>query len=309
MKSRAISISILLSIIFVFTCHRQKDDFPILKGPYLGQTPPGMTPKIFAPGIVSTEKVELNAVFSKDGKLFYFTRKNDDGLYQIFEMKMEDNQWSAPHAAPFSGIYEQADPFITSDGKYLFYISKKPEKKYGPPPHDIWIMKWEGSYWSEPYNPGPPLNTEHNEIYPTLSLNKTMYFNSNKPGGLGKRDIYFCYWIDGKFTEPVNVGAPISSEYNEGDVLIAPDESFVIFVSADRPGGFGSGDLYISFRTGKGGWSDPINMGEGINSESYDYCPIITHDGKYFFFCKHNDIYWVDAKIIEEFKTIELKVV
>ena len=302
---KAVLIFCLL-VLTVTNLFSQQNDFPVLIGSYLGQTPPSMTPEIFAPGIVSTEKVELNAVFSKDGKLFYFTRKNDSGLYQILEMKMEGNQWSTPRVAPFSGVYEEADPFITHDGKYLFFISKKPEKTYGPT-HEIWIMKWEESYWSEPYNPGSPLNTEYNEIYPTLSLNKTLYFNSNKANGLGKRDTYLCYWIDEKFTEPVSVGASVSSEYNERDVLIVPDESFLIFVSADRPGGFGSGDRYISFRTGKGGWSDPINMGEKINSENYDYCPIITQDEKYFFFCKHNDLYWVDAKIIEKLKTQSLK--
>jgi len=299
MKKR-ILIFMLLFFIFQIYIH-SKNDFPLLKGPYLGQKPPGMIPKVFATGIVSTDKVELNAVFSKDHKFFYFTRKNDNGLYQIWEMRMEDNSWSKPAIAPFSGIYEEADPFISYDGKYLLYISKKPDKRFGPP-HDILIMEWTGNYWSKPFNPGSPLNTPYNEIYPSLSQKNSLYFNSNRPGGFGKRDIYHCKWMNGKFSEPVNVGSPISSKYNEGDVLIAPDESYIIFVSVDRPDGIGSGDLYICFKKGDSGWSNPINMGNNINSKGYDYCPIITHDGKYFFFCKYDDIYWVDAKIIEELK-------
>jgi len=305
-KYSSIVFILMISLLALSCAQRQSEGLTQLKGHYLGQNPPGMVPEIFAAGIVSTDKAELNAVFSKDGKFFYFTRKNSDGLYQILEMKMVDDRWSEPVVAPFSGDYEEADPFVTFDGSHLFYISKRPERGFGPP-HDIWIMKWEEGYWSEPYRPGPPLNTDYNEIYPTLSSNMTLYFNSNKPGGLGKRDIYKCLWKDGRLTEPVNAGRPISSEYNEGDVLIAPDESYIIFVSVDRPASYGSGDLYLSYRTNQGGWSEPVNMGVSINSTDYDYCPMITHDNKYFFFCKHDDIYWVDAGIINHFKPADLQ--
>ena len=266
-----------------------------------------MTPEIFAPGIVSTDRVELNAVFSKDGQLFYFTRRDDNGLYQIWEMRMEDHGWSKPRVAPFSGVYEEADPFISPDGRFLYYITKKPEKTFGPP-HDILIMEWDGDYWSGPINPGPPLNTEYNEIFPCLTNSGTLYFNSNMPGGFGQRDIYKSVWKDGKFSKPEIVGPPISTEYNEGDVYVSPDESLMIFTSVGRPDGFGSGDLYISTYNKKyETWSTPINLGEKINSSGYDYGPWISHDMKYFFFTRNNDIYWVDAKIIEKLKPDEVK--
>ena len=208
----------------------------------MGQTPPGGAPEVFAPGIVSTDSVELNAVFSPDGKLFYFTRKDAGGLYSIWEMKEVDGRWTQPQIASFSGLYEDADPFITTDGKYLFYISKRPDEGSGPP-HDILILEKAASGWSEPHNPGPPLNTEHNEIYPWLSATGVLYFKSDRPGGLGQRDIYVSRWEKGSFSEPVNVGGPISSAHNEGDIFVAPDESYVVFVSSDRPDGYGSGDL------------------------------------------------------------------
>ena len=307
MKQIPISIVVLCVMLALLVNCTQEVDFPILKGPYLGQEPPGMTPELFTPGIVSTDRVELNAIFSKDGKLFYFTRKNDNGLYQIWEMRMEDHGWSKPRVAPFSGVYEEADPFISPDGRFLYYITKKPEKTFGPP-HDILIMEWDGDYWSGPINPGPPLNTEYNEIFPCLTNSGTLYFNSNMPGGFGQRDIYKSVWKDGKFSKPEIVGPPISTEYNEGDVFVSPDESFMIFTSVSRPDGFGSGDLYISTYNKKyETWSTPINLGEKINSSGYDYGPWISHDMKYFFFTRNNDIYWVDAKIIEKLKPDEVK--
>jgi len=75
--------------------------------------------------------------------------------------------------------------------------------------------------------------------------------------------------------------------------------------------GYGGFDLYITFQQSNGRWIEPINMGEGINSSAYDWVPYVTPDGKYFFFNSMRsgswDIYWVDAKIIEDLKPKELK--
>lgn len=73
----------------------------------------------------------------------------------------------------------------------------------------------------------------------------------------------------------------------------------------------GSGDLYISFQEEKGSWTEPINMGKPINSNKLEFCPMISPDGKYLFFSSrrrgNEDIYWVDAKVIENLKPQEIK--
>lgn len=304
MKTIKYPVCLLLCGLIVFFNCNKREIFSGLSGKYLGQNPPGLTCEVFAPGIVSTDSVELNAVFSPAGDEFYFTRKDSAGLYKIMQMKLKNGKWTSPECAPFSGVYEEADPFISPDGKLFFYITKKPEKTFGPP-HDILIMEKIQTGWSEPVNPGEPLNTEYNEIYPAISANGALYFNSDKPGGLGKRDIYRCNYLNGRFSKPENTGKPVNSEFNEGDVFISPDESYIIFVSVNRPDSFGSGDIYICFKNGGGAWSDPVNMGEDINSEGYDYCPVVSSDGKYFFFTKHNDIYWVSTEIFEKFKPIK----
>jgi len=307
MNKKGILLMGLYLTFLVFNCSQQtKNDFPILKGPYLGQKPPGKTPEVFAPGIVSTESVELNSVFMPDNSELYFTRKTPEALYVIMMMNRKNGLWTKPVPASFSGVYEEADPFITSNGKQLLYISKKPLKGLGPP-HDILILNRNGDEWSKPYNPGLPLNTEHNEIYPCLTAKGSLYFNSNRPGGYGKRDIYKSEYINGKFSEPENLGGSISTEYDEGDIFVPDDESYLIFVSRDRPDSLGSGDLYICFKSKDGKWTVPINMGETINAQGYDYGPIVTQDKKYFFYTRNNDIYWVDAKILDSYKPDELK--
>jgi hypothetical protein len=75
-KHRAIYFGILLSNIFVLISLAHQDYFPVLKGPYLGQKPPGMTAEIFAPGIISTENFgEAGGAFAKNGSIFLFNRR------------------------------------------------------------------------------------------------------------------------------------------------------------------------------------------------------------------------------------------
>ncbi|HSG27003.1 MAG TPA: hypothetical protein VLA34_00890 [Candidatus Krumholzibacterium sp.] len=272
------------------------------RGEWMGMKPPGLVPEVFAPGVVSTGENELNATFTPDGNEFYFARRMADKKYSIFVSKRkEDGSWTVPEVASFSGTYSEADPFVSPDGRKLFYISRRPRDGYGPP-HDIFILERRGDGWSEPIDPGPPLNTPTNEIYPTVASDGTLYYVAELYGGEGRRDVYRMEYVDGKYEGPELVGPPVSSNFDEGDPYIAPDESYIIFVSVGRPGGFGSGDLYVSFADGHGGWTEPANLGESVNSEGYDYTPVVTHDGRYLFFTRSNDVYWVDAKIIEDLR-------
>ena len=131
-----------------------------------------------------------------------------------------------------------------------------------------------------------------------------MFFQAIREDTLGSRDIYYSRLVGGRYTEPVHLGPEINSAYGEGDVLIAPDESWMIVNSNGRPDDLGRGDLYISVKKGDGSWTALKNMGEGINSPQSDYCPMLSPDGKYFFFTStrtgSGDIYWVDARIILE---------
>ena len=103
----------------------------------------------------------------------------------------------------------------------------------------------------------------------------------------------------------------VSTEKYEYNSFIAPDESFLIFTSHGWGDSLGEGDLYVCFRREDGTWTRARNMGPGVNSSALDYCPSVSPDGKYFFFSSrrsgNEDIYWVDAKIIENLKTEGMK--
>jgi hypothetical protein len=282
----------------------QFSDFSDLKGPYLGQKPPGMTPQIFAPGYISTEKRELNSVFTIDGKEFYFSISTPGRGYKMYFTKQLDDGWSQPKPVPFSSEKSDVDMCVTPDGKRMYFGSNRPVNARPQEDMKIWYVERTGNAWSEAKYLDSPINDGRRALYPTVSLKGTMYFQAIRSDTLGPRDIYCSELINGKYTETVRLEESINSEYAEGDVLIAPDESFLIVNCSGRPDTNGRSDLYISYRKDDGTWADLKNMGNTINSSGTDYCPMLSPDGKYFFYTRtdtgNGDIYWVDVQIIQE---------
>ena len=99
----------------------------------------------------------------------------------------------------------------------------------------------------------------------------------------------------------------VNSDKNDWDAFIAPDESYIIFSSQNRPDTLGGQDLYISYRMNDGNWTAAKNMGNRVNSESGEICPSVSLDGEYFFFTSRRrhgraDIYWMTTDIIRDLR-------
>lgn len=192
--------------------------------------------------------------------------------------------------------------FFSLDGNRLYFISTRSKKgKEGASDWDIWYVERTGKGWSEAKNIGPPVNSDKDEYYVSLTKDKTIYFASNREGGSGSFDIYCSKFAGGKYLKPKNLGTAVNSKYLEHDPFIVVDESYLIFTSVGKPDGYGSGDLYISFRQPDGSWTKAKNMGDKFNTSGYDFCPIVSPDGKFLFFTRKGDIFWVDIKVIEQF--------
>jgi Tol biopolymer transport system component len=243
-------------------------------------------PTVFAEGVVSTDDYESHPAFTPDGKTLYFLKNSPTfNFWTIVVTHFKNNRWSMPEVAPFSGQYRDADPFITADGSRLYFISDRPtlapNGKDEPRSLDIWMMEKRGDAWGEPKNPGGPLNSTGNEWYPTLASDGTLYFGSDRAGGKGRTDIYRSRLVEGKYTEPENLGDSINTASDEFEPYIAPDQSYLIFMAA-RPDGRGGSDLYLSYNRA-GAWTKAVNLGEKINSIGSEYSPKVSPDGRYFF--------------------------
>ena len=244
---------------------------------------PLTSPKVFGTGIISTGEYDTHPAFTPDGRTLYFLRSTPNfSHWTILVSSFVRGSWATPEVAPFSGQYSDADPFITPDGSRLYFISNRPVPGKAKPDLDIWVVNKTEKGWSEPENPGAPINSSGNEWYPTLSANGTIYFGSDREGGKGRTDIYRSRLVDGKHQPAENLGAIINTQFNEFEPLIAADESFMIFMAGGRPEAKGGFDLYLTYQQ-NGEWSKPENLGDKINSAGNEYSPTISPDGKYFF--------------------------
>ncbi len=132
-------------------------------------------------------------------------------------------------------------------------------------------------------NLGGPVNTGQNEVNPSLMSDGTIYFQRIEKLGTLNWDIYLSSPKNGTYGVPEKLPAPVNTEANEAGPFIAPDGSYLLFQS-NRPGGFGIMDIYIAYRTKDGGWAEPVNLGDKVNSAFSDWGPVVSPDGKYLFF-------------------------
>ena len=272
-------LGLLASIQAIAELSREDPGHP--GAPYVADRPLN-DPTIFGQGVISTGDYESHPAFTPDGKTLYFLKDSPDfAFWTMFVSQFQGGRWTEPQVAPFSGQYRDADPFISADGSKFLFISDRPVPGKKHRDLDIWIMERNGKQWGDPHNFGLPINSEGNEWYPTLAADGTLYFGSDRPGGMGKTDLYRSRLVDGKYAEPENLGSPINTESNEYEPYIASDQSFVMFM-ADNREEHGDLDLYISYQR-NGSWTRPVGLPNGINSAANEYSPKISPDGRYFF--------------------------
>ncbi|WP_412970847.1 TolB family protein [Glaciecola sp. MF2-115] len=285
MKSVSTAIILLLFVLVMSNISYGQDDVPIPSGPYLGQTPPGSTPELFAPGIVNTEElIEIEGMFGADMHTFYFVRRDEKEVYSLNVIEFKNNQWQKSIVKSNVG-----GAYISSDGKIIYlnnsYIERTNDgwselKRHGSPFEDIDIMRL------------------------SAASNGTYYFDTFAPPKFDT-PIRYSRLINGKYEQPKSLGPQFGIGRYNAHPFIAPDESYIIFDSI-RDGGYGKSDLYISFRGADGSWGPAINMGDKINTAASEKSPSVSPDGKFLFFDLRTkrgneevNIYWVDAQIID----------
>lgn len=266
---------------------------------YIDNQPPKLEPTVFAKGLVSMEgRYEFGSVFSPDGQEFYYAVIKK-GKESIWGMRYKAGKWSEPFVVIEDERAGFNDPFLSPDGQRLYYITKyREEQNHTRTDHDIWYSVREGEGWSKPINAGPEINSVDNEYYISFTAGGTMYFSTNHYNN--NFNIYSSEFNNGAFQKAKKESSAINTGAYEADVFIAPDESYIIFATTRRSG-YGSGDLYISFKQ-NGEWTKAKNMGDAINTKTNELCPYVTYDGKYLLYTSNQDIYWVSTEIFNSLR-------
>ncbi len=273
-----------------------------LSGPYLGQKPPGTAPEVFAPGIVSREGDQGRLFISPDGnEIFYWERGAGGGRMRIVSIFSRDGVWSEPEVLPFSEEYANMEPCLSPDGKKMFFVSDRPRDGKGAAEKtpDIWVVEKIDGQWGEPRNAGERVNRLDIAVQPFYSVDDKLYFCGQAADGTA-RGVYYSQFGNGIFAEPVKLDESIFGGQVSGP-CVSPDNRTMI-VHSRKDGGFGNWDLYASFKDDEGNWGELVNLGGNINTAGAEAGASFSPDGKYLFFSRSGDIYWVSAEVVEELR-------
>lgn len=323
------SLTSILLVVVILGCDKGE---PTVRGPYLGQDPPGTEPALFAPGLVSAGRHESGIVFSADAtEAFYGLMHLTHGFSVIVTTRDSGGGWTPSEVLPFSGRFNDSDPFLSADGSRLYFTSDRPREEGGQSRNlDLWVAEREGTAWGEPVPLGSTINSPSVDVNPCVTRAGSLYFASDRGGGHGAHDLYRSEFRDGAYLVPENLGPSVNTSAFESSPFVDPDETFLIYnVFSTGDGGRESG-LHVSFRLEDGSWSEGIHMGEAINDLEPAMFAFVSRDGEYLFYTSTRapdipyqgpsldygqvtemmdgpqngtgDIYWVSASVIDDLR-------
>jgi outer membrane protein OmpA-like peptidoglycan-associated protein/tetratricopeptide (TPR) repeat protein len=232
------------------------------------------------PNINSTYRDYFPSITADQEQLIF--SRNLDGNEDFFISKKEKGAWAPaiPLSAKINTLkYNEGAQSLSPDGKYLFFTGcNRPD---GLGRCDIYVSHKDGKDWSEPFNLGAPVNSMYWDSQPAISPDgTTLYFVSNRPGGIGGYDLWKSRLKDdGYWSEPENLGPEINTPYDENTPFVHPDGKTLYFSSDGWPG-LGNKDIFMSRMDQSGKWTKPENLGYPINTFSEETGLIVTPDGK-----------------------------
>lgn len=274
-------VLVLIGFITLFSACQQKHPRPQLD---LSKAAGSL--EIFGEGFISTSLFERDFAMAPDGKEIIFTLGNyKESRRCLVSVKKLSEGWGMKEILPFSGKYNDIEPFFSPDGTQLFFASNRPI--YGDSTrtdYNIWSVSRNHDSWGDPMALDTLINTERDEFFPALSKFGTLYFTATREDGIGREDIFYSTMENGAYQKPIVLDSAINTAVYEFNAYVDPNEKMLIFSSFGRADGHGGGDLYFSIKNSSGNWSKAKNLGPSVNSPSLDFCPFVDLENNNFYF-------------------------
>ncbi len=241
---------------------------------------------------INTKYDDYHPTITIDDKTIIFTTNLPTSNPQV---KQEDlftatkNETAWDKSAPLTSINTKTNEgaqSITADGKTMFFtICGAPD---GLGSCDIYMTKKVNNTWIKPQNLGQPLNSKYWESQPSCSSDgKTLYFTSNRPGGIGKKDIWISHQqANGQWSTPENLGEIINTKYDDESPYVHPD-GITLYYATDGIPGMGKEDIVASQQIGNSIWTKPQNLGYPINTNDDESHLIINAEGTKGYFASN----------------------
>ncbi len=244
---------------------------------------------------VNSRYPDYGPLISADESVLIFTSRREtsmggelseidqDFFEDIYISYNDGNEWTEPAnmGAPINTDIHDATVNLTADGQKLFIYK---DLGYNKGAGDIFECKLEGNEWSKPKKLPKAINSDFHESSACYSHDgKRIYFITDKPGGIGGRDIYYSDMDEkGKWGEAVNMGETLNTTYDEEGIFISHDGKTMYFSSQGHES-MGGYDIFKS-KLKDDSWSEPINLGYPINTPDNDVYFVVAANGKHAYY-------------------------
>ncbi len=223
-------------------------------------------------------------VLTADQQELIFTRREgfrdefDEDL--VVSRKDVKGSWTTPQpiAKSINTSFNEGTCTISADGRKLIFTSCLGRESFGS--CDLFESHKIGNTWTTPKNLGIGVNSSEWESQPSLSADgRTLYFVSDRRGGIGRRDIWVSILgSDGVWKKAKNVGKPVNTVYDEISPFIHVNNRVLYFASKGLTG-YGGYDIYYSDKDTSLTWTEPKNFGGPVNDHEDQFSLFITADG------------------------------
>lgn len=229
---------------------------------------------------INTKDREYFPALTADGSSLIFSRTVEGNEDFFVSHQTADKKWTvaAPLSSTINTPQNEGAQSISPDGMYLFFTGCNREDGFGS--CDLYVSHKNGKDWDKPFNLGAAVNSAAWDSQPAVTPDgSTLYFVSNRPGGLGGYDIWKTSLnAAGEWSKPLNLGPEINTPFDEMTPFIHPDGKTLYFSSNGWPG-LGNMDIYYSRAQDNGTWGKPVNIGYPINTFSEETGLMVTPDG------------------------------
>ena len=242
---------------------------------------------------LNTQHNDMYAILTADGLTVYFTSDRPGGLggddLWVSRRENTDASWGDPENLVVlnSASNDSLSVFSTS-GNIMYFHSDRPG---GCGLGDLWTSRAKpgGDAWTAPVSMGCVVNTASTEIAPAFYANddrglSTIYFGSNRPGGIGGFDVYETWTTDGDLEGAAwgsGVLVPELSSPKRDTRTFVRRDGREVFITTDRDFGVGGLDIWVAAREDSSHlWSTPVNPGAPLNSTADDGSPALSRDGR-----------------------------
>jgi hypothetical protein len=258
--------------------------------PDLGQQPPGETPRVFAPGVVSRGDIHSRLTISPDGReILWNTVDLKTFSTRILSVRVVDGHWTEPQPPSFAIAGDTQSPTFSPDGTRLYFRARTERG---------WATKYvekEGAAWSAPRGDDASFNTSS-----SFTRSGRVYFSAEMKTKVWNTGIFSARSATTGLADVAPLGATINvANAIDYTPYVAPDESYLLFTS-NRPliGDKEDMHIHVSFRASDGAWSTPRRL-----FDIPGRFPSISPDGRYLFFCGDDgNTYWASVKVLERLR-------